>query len=475
MRNVDVRLLLITLLVFVVQETRADEFTPLIGFDEQLFPSYIISTATIKPPPADSESAAQSGRVEILGDRRGLLGVKLQSPGKNVPIKVTVSCDEVMDPSTYSGKLAEKGLTYSVYPKIRYHFTKLAEVTQAIPVSMTFKVQIGNGPVTEQTATVMLRPINDCPFLVYEGDVPRDISFTFAAYVNEQHPYLDKLLREALDFGMVDSFDGYQAKDKGNVIRQVYSIWDALVARDVRYSSITTTAAADGSVRSQHVRLLDQAINNAQANCVDGSVLLASALRKIGIEPFLVIVPGHCYLGFYLDRERKELFAIETTMLGRSFAEGESYKTYEELEDAVPEDLRDESSWPSFASAVVCGTDNFKADAEKFQSPEATEYLLIQIAVARKVGVLPIAFRGKEEFVSVDVAYADDEEEMSEVEDEEWSEDSEDEDSEDEDSEDEDSEDEDSEDEDSEGEDSEDEDSEGEDSEDEDCHVCVVM
>ena len=64
------------------------------------------------------------------------------------------------------------------------------------------------------------------------------------------------------------------------------------------------------------MRLIDESINNAQANCVDGSVLLASLLRKIDIEPVLVYVPGHCYLAFYLDAEQKHLVGLETTLIG---------------------------------------------------------------------------------------------------------------------------------------------------------------
>lgn len=61
----------------------------------------------------------------------------------------------------------------------------------------------------------------------------------------------------------------------------------------MRYSNITTEVATNGIVSSQHVRLIDKSLNNGQANCVDGSVLLASRLRKIDIEPVLVNVPGH--------------------------------------------------------------------------------------------------------------------------------------------------------------------------------------
>lgn len=371
------------------------DFTPITGWDEQLYPSFLVSTASVKEAPwIDSESP------EILGDRGGLLGVSITSPGDETAIKVTVTGNEIMETTTFSGTLPEDGVEYSVYPKIKYRYGKLAEITQATPVAITFRVQIGEEEATEETVTVTVRPINDCPFVVQLDEDIYDISSTFAAYVNEQHPFLDKVLRESLDLEVVDSFSGYQG-DEAEVVRQVYALWDTLVARDVRYSSITATSVAGQTVASQHVRLLDESLNNSQANCVDGSVLMASLLRKIGIEPFLVMVSGHCYLGFYLDSEKKSLMALETTLLGSTVEEGDAYAAVEILENAVSEDLRNAASWASFSNAIALGSKNFDEAKEKFDDPENNEYMMIDIAEARQQGVLPIAFRGKSEFQSL--------------------------------------------------------------------------
>ncbi len=405
--------LMLALLAGLTQaaSARCDDFTPIVGWDEQIFPSFVISTATIKNPPWVDEE-----RTDILGEKGGLLGVNITSPGKKSPIKVTITCDEIMEPSTFSGNLPEKDVEYSVFPRIKYRYSKLAEISQATPVSMTFKVQIGKDEATEQTATVTIRPINDCPFMVQAGETQIDISPTFAAYVNEQHPFLDKVLREALDFGYVDSFSGYQG-DEAEVIRQVYAIWDALVTRDVKYSSITATSVNADTVWCQHVRMIEQSLNNSQANCVDGSVLMASLLRKVGIEPFLVLVPGHCYVGFYVDKEQTKLMAIETTLLGSTVEEDEEYASIEILEEAIDEEIRDEFSWPTFCNAIAVGSKNFEESKEKFADKNEPEYVVIDIATARKHGILPIAFKGKEKFVGVgDGVVAEEEEEEEEEE-----------------------------------------------------------
>ena len=88
-----------------------------------------------------------------------------------------------------------------------------------------------------QTETITLRSINDCPFGLVEDEEFTDLCFMFAAYVNEQHPFADKFLREALDRGAVGFL--YRLPIQAtppSCIRQVFALWDALTVRDVRYS-----------------------------------------------------------------------------------------------------------------------------------------------------------------------------------------------------------------------------------------------
>jgi hypothetical protein len=292
--------------------------------------------------------------------------------------------------------LDEAGETYTILPKIKYLYDKLAKHHQPTPITVTYTVEI-DGEIEEQTETLTLRSINDCPFTVVEDEEELDISFIFAAYVNEQHPFVDKMLREALNTGVVDSFTGYQSKDPAEVYRQVYSLWHALSLRDVRYSDITTSAAESETVYSQHVRLIDESIGNGQANCVDGSVLLASLLRKVGIEPILVMVPGHCYLAFALDAEGKQIAALETTLISSTPEDATDVAGFEDL---VDEDWQEQTSWKSFTAAIAIGTADLAKNSKQFKAETDPNYQLIPIAAARKLGVLPIAYQSGEAFVS---------------------------------------------------------------------------
>jgi len=366
------------------------EFETETGWNGHLFSSYVIATATLKlPEPDDAEDDD-----DVLGDPQGLLGVTVEAGEDDQPIKVTITCDAIMEPSVFSGTLASRGESYTINLKIKFKYDLLAKRTQTSPVTVTFKVELGDDDAEEKTETLTLRSVNDCPFWLVKDDESHDLSFMFAAYVNEQHPFVDKLLREALNTEVVGAFTGYQSQSKTEVYRQVYALWSALSARDVRYSSITTSAAEAESVGSQHVRLIDESINNGQANCVDGSVLMASLLRKIGIEPMLVLVPGHCYLAFQLDREGKAVTALETTLIG-SAIEQAAVKV-EGLEDVVGEDSQDENSWKTFAAAIASGTANLNKSASKFKDGKEHNYKIISVVGARKLGILPISFQSNQ-------------------------------------------------------------------------------
>lgn len=364
------------------------------GWEEQIFPSYLLSNSTAKKSPLQP-------REFELGDPWGLFGVVVTATQDNSPIKVTVQCEEFLELSEFSGVLPASGQQYSIYPKIRYRFDKLSKCRQATPASVTFRVTQGEGITEEITSVVTFRSINDCPFLWVTDDNVTHLGFNFAAYVNEQHPFVDKLLREALDIGVVNRFVGYQEKTPESVLLQVYALWDLMVMRDVRYSSITTTSASSSIARSQHVRLLEETVNNTQANCVDGSALFASLLRKIGIHSSLILVPGHCYVGFWLDEEKQRFVGLETTLIDSM---EQRYQAPKEIAGSVPADLRGDLSWPSFVDALVIGTSNLE-ERRNNQANDPLQFTVIDIAQARLEGVLPIPYSGTEEFLAFDFTY----------------------------------------------------------------------
>ena len=362
------------------------EWNPEIYPDNQIFPSLIIGAAAVKP---DSDVFAV-WEGNHIGDKQGIVGASVDDVAEGSKVTLEVRENDIMRASRIAGT-AEADGTVSIYPKISWKYDKLANVRQAVPIDVTMELKVDGQSCGEKTVTATVRTVNDCLFGVTEpGDEERysDYSWLFAAYVNENHPWVDQTLKEALDTDHVTSFDGYQSGDPEQVLMQVFAIWNVMQRKGLRYSDVTTTAAESGSVGSQHVRLFDESVKAAQANCVDGSVLLAAVLRKIGLDPHLVTVPGHMFLAFSLDDDT--MIGLETTMMGAADLDKVDAKRLKSFLKFDPEEKRNEESWATFEAAIDTGTQALAEAAKEFDGDDS-DYQLIDVAAARNLGVLPIS------------------------------------------------------------------------------------
>jgi hypothetical protein len=361
------------------------EWDPEIYPNSQIFPSLVIGTATVRP---DNEIFAV-WEGDHIGDEQGSVGASVDGISAGSKVALEVRENDIMRASRVEGT-AESDGTLTIHPKISWKYDKLANVRQAVPIDVTMELKVDGESRGEKTVTATLRTVNDCLFGVTEPgeeETYSDYSWLFAAYVNEDHPWVDQTLKEALDTDIVTSFDGYQSGDPEKVLQQVFAIWNVMQRKGLRYSNVVTTAAETESVNSQHVRLFDDSVKAAQANCVDGSVLLAAVLRKIGLDPHLVTVPGHMFLAFSLDDEN--MVGLETTMMGEADLEKVDEKRLRSFLKFDPEEKRNEESWATFEAALDTGTQALLEASEKFD--EDPDYMLIDVAAARNLGILPIS------------------------------------------------------------------------------------
>jgi hypothetical protein len=378
--------------------------------DKDLFPSAIVSTATVdwngetqtaEDKKTEDDPELEAEEIPIFGDENGWLGVVLCDIAEGSTVTVEISVDGFMKPSKWTGVIEDEYEEIRIIPQAKWDYEALRKVREQKPVVVSFKVTVDDEELEEQTENYIVRSINDCPFYVLldeQGDEFEDLSWLFAAYVNENHPWIDGILKEALESGLVDSFSGYQSGDPDEVIKQVFAIWHVLQRRGIKYSDVSTTVPSKG-VASQTVRFLDDTIDATQANCVDGSVLMASILRKIGIDVHLVMVPQHCFLAFRLTDQPVEnieeffaddsdLVGLETTMLGN-----DNLKPMKDL-PKMPEKMLEKefkASFDTFQTALGVGIESIAEHADVMVSNEDPDTQLISIEAAREFGVMPIA------------------------------------------------------------------------------------
>ena len=66
----------------------------------------------------------------------------------------------------------------------------------------------------------------------------------------------------------------------------------------------------------QRVRLPSESLTGGQANCIDGTVLMASLLEGFSLNPAIVVIPGHAFLGWETWPNSHVWRYLETTMIG---------------------------------------------------------------------------------------------------------------------------------------------------------------
>jgi hypothetical protein len=359
------------------------QWEPFVEPYNQVFPALEISLANL-------ESDVEEIDPAIVGEQDGLIGVVVDGVKPGTPFSLTIRIPGYAADSKLTGKIPAATGPWQLNPVINWDFTALGTVKQPKPANAIFELSLGGAPAENRTQRIRLRSVNDAIYYLDEDDDENDtdLNWLFAAYVNEDHPQVDEILKEALATGIVDSFSGYQSEDSDEVLRQVWAIWHVLQERGIRYSSTTRTSNEHANIHSQHVRFLDESLAMSQANCVDGSVLLASILRKIDIAPSLILVPGHMLLAFQLDTEGENFAFLETTMLGNVHdGQGQRLKA---LKTGGNVKVDQQSSLDSFAAALDSGQQTFEEGGDKFDDENDIEHQIIDIQAAREMGVMPI-------------------------------------------------------------------------------------
>ena len=183
--------------------------------------------------------------------------------------------------------------------------------------------------VTNTDVEVPYRSVSECVFALKHGNQVLDFRPFFASYVNEDSKLIDAFLSEVHNEHnevykdrpnlKLSGWMGYQGgADYADL--QVAAIVAHLMRKGMNYSNITDTSNAATKVYSQNVRFINETLALKNANCVDGSVLMASILEKIGIRCFLVAIPGHMYLAYSRTGKTQptsgDIQYVETTLIG---------------------------------------------------------------------------------------------------------------------------------------------------------------
>ena len=173
----------------------------------------------------------------------------------------------------------------------------LNEMTRA-----TLHIQIDDLDKTveqENTFPIWLLPRTSATLWIKDPTTNSRIDLTnyLAAWVTPNAPKVMQLLRRAADLLEDKQIAGYQVGPRG-VETQVKAIFEALKEQGIQYINSTVCFGAGRGEMMQRIRLPGEALENRSANCIDGTVLMASVLEAATLNPGFVLVPGHAFLAW---------------------------------------------------------------------------------------------------------------------------------------------------------------------------------
>lgn len=173
---------------------------------------------------------------------------------------------------------------------------KLAELTEGDGTFFSIKVNIGETEVFNKEFPLLLQPYDQWIGSAIRPDL-------LSAFVTPNHPLISKVIAEARPILKrltgSDSFDAYQSGDVNRVRCQIAAIYEALRAEGISYIS----APASFGLLGQRVRLVDKVLEEKMGTCLDLSLLYASCLEAVGLNPLLILTKGHCFAGCWLVRD----------------------------------------------------------------------------------------------------------------------------------------------------------------------------
>jgi hypothetical protein len=346
---------------------------------DQVYPALELSQARRDGAPPGGDSA-------FAGDGSGLIAVRLHARHAGEKVSLSVEAPGLDAPARVEATLRDSGREYVLRPPLAWQPRRLIAVDAPRDAQISFHLWRDGVDAGTRTRKVSLRPLSEALYFVRDGADSVDLSWIFAAYVDERDAVVDRVLAAAAGSGIAPAFDGYASGSSAQVYRQVWSVWQALAARGIRYSAADPGIARGPHVFSQRVRLLEQTWNDRSASCIDGSVLIASVLQRIGLRSFLVLVPGHAFVGFYTGAAGQQAAYLETTLLG---AAPPPLAQLPAFADAVGEAAARRLDIAGFMAALTSGERRYARSAARFDRAHRPNYVLIDIAEARAFGIRP--------------------------------------------------------------------------------------
>lgn len=271
------------------------------GIDGEIFPA-LANYASLQRP---KEREFGTFTVTVTNSSEAVLNARIsvQVPGW--------SDIELRNVAIGSGEV-RKLLFAPVFLPRFYANTEIAAATTLIKVADS-----SNKVLHSETVPIRLRAMDD----MYWGP---DFKFApfIASWVTPHDPRVETVLMKAKEFMPGRRLPGYEDwkspdQQRLTTVEEARAIYRAVQETGVSYVKSSLTFGRHTDV-SERVRMPGASLQRLSANCIDGVVMYASLFENLGMDPVIVLVPGHAYVGVRDADHSNSYLYLETSITGRA-------------------------------------------------------------------------------------------------------------------------------------------------------------
>ncbi len=179
-------------------------------------------------------------------------------------------------------------------PSTEYEHEKLMQLAEPVEGKIRFTVKAGDQTVHQEE-----QPLHWHPHDAWVGG--DNFPELLAALVRPNDPAIDLLLSRAeaelQSRGITPGWNGY-AVPRSTIINRLHAIWNTVSHSGINYALPPESWLDDGL--GQRVRLPSTILSKNCGTCLDTTLMLAALVAQAGLNPIVILVKGHAYMGVML-------------------------------------------------------------------------------------------------------------------------------------------------------------------------------
>jgi very-short-patch-repair endonuclease len=231
-------------------------------------------------------------------------------PLKQLVVKLT-SDPEIFSPEEWPIDEVRSGQTISLQKRpLNIPHDVLFNLTEEMRVSITLVAYSLADPdrvLSKNIISITVLPAN------FWGGESRQPDL-LAAFVKPNGVYVESLVRQVTEIlekgGYGRSADGYQSNTREKPYLMVAALWNVIFSQRIAYVSPPQGFAREG----QRIRLAADISASKIGACLDTSLLFASCIELMGLNPVIALGKEHAYVGVWLIDERLPVLTNDDPM-----------------------------------------------------------------------------------------------------------------------------------------------------------------